>query len=79
MTWWVPIAAGAPLLLLLFVAGIPAFVCFLILNLIGLLALTGTAGFGMFANSMFTTATTARSPPCRSSSSWARSCSALVR
>src|SRR4030095_15428226 len=31
--------------------------CFLILNLIGLLALTGTAGFGMFANSMFTTAT----------------------
>ena len=47
----------APLLLLLFVAGIPAFVCFLILNLIGLLALTGTAGFGMFANSIFTTAT----------------------
>ena len=43
--------------LLLFVAGIPAFVCFLILNLIGLLALTGTAGFGMFANSIFTTAT----------------------
>jgi tripartite ATP-independent transporter DctM subunit len=57
MTWWIPIAAGAPLLLLLFVAGIPAFVCFLILNLIGLLALTGTAGFGMFANSIFTTAT----------------------
>ena len=57
MTWWLPIAAGAPLLLLLFVAGLPAFVCFLILNLIGLLALTGTAGFGMFANSMFTTAT----------------------
>ena len=39
MTWWLPIAAGAPLLLLLFVAGLPAFVCFLILNLIGLLAL----------------------------------------
>src|SRR5262245_59783812 len=57
MTWWLPIAAGAPLLLLLFVAGVPAFVCFLILNLMGLLALTGTAGFGMFANSIFTTAT----------------------
>ena len=56
MTWWLPIAAGAPLLLLLFVAGLPAFVCFLILNLIGLLALTGPAGFGLFAASIFTTA-----------------------
>jgi len=57
MTWWMPITFGVPLLLVLFVLGIPAFVCFLLLNLIGLLALTGTAGFGMFANSMFTTAT----------------------
>ena len=57
MRWWQPIAAGGPLLLLLFVAGLPIFVCFLILNLIGLLVLTGTAGFGMFANSIYTTAT----------------------
>ena len=57
MTWWYPITIGIPLLLVLFALGIPIFVCFLLLNLIGVLALTGTAGFGMFANSMFTTAT----------------------
>jgi tripartite ATP-independent transporter DctM subunit len=57
MTWWYPFALGVPMLLVLFIAGIPAFVCFLLLNLLGVLALTGTAGFGMFANSMLTTAT----------------------
>ena len=57
MSWWYPIAIGIPILLLLFSVGVPIFVSFLLLNLIGILALTGTAGFGMYVNSMFTTAT----------------------
>jgi hypothetical protein len=68
MSWWYPFAFGIPMLLLVFIAGLPAFVCFLLLNLIGVLALTGTARFGMFANSMFNTAPTAPSPQSRCSS-----------
>jgi tripartite ATP-independent transporter DctM subunit len=57
MTWWQPVAVGIPVLLLLFASGLPIFVCFLLLNLAGVLILTGTAGFGMFANSIYNTAT----------------------
>jgi tripartite ATP-independent transporter DctM subunit len=57
MSWWQPLAIGIPVLLLLFASGLPIFVCFLILNLIGVVLLTGTAGFGMFANSIYNTAT----------------------
>ena len=45
------------LLLALLFFGIPVFVAFLILNVAGILVLMGPAGFGMFANSIFTTAT----------------------
>ena len=54
MSWWQPVAIGIPVLLLLFASGLPIFVCFLILNLFGVVLLTGTAGFGMFANSIYT-------------------------
>jgi tripartite ATP-independent transporter DctM subunit len=57
MSWWQPVAIGIPVLLLLFASGLPIFVCFLILNLFGVVLLTGTAGFGMFANSIYNTAT----------------------
>jgi hypothetical protein len=42
----------------LLLRGIPVFMSFLILNVAGILVLLGPAGFGMFANSIFTTATT---------------------
>ena len=47
------------LLLLLFAFGVPVVVAFLLCDLIGLVLITGTPGLGMFANSMFTTGTTA--------------------
>jgi len=58
MTWWVVLSGGIGLLLFLLLLGIPVFVAFLILNVAGILALMGPAGFGLFANSIFTTATT---------------------
>jgi tripartite ATP-independent transporter DctM subunit len=58
MTWWIALSGGIGLLLALLFLGIPVFVAFLILNVAGILVLFGPAGFGMFANSIFTTATT---------------------
>ena len=58
MTWWVALSSGIGLLLALLFLGIPVFVAFLILNVAGILVLMGPAGFGLFANSIFTTATT---------------------
>jgi len=42
----------------LLVAGAPIFVGFLLVNVIGVLVYFGPAGFGLFANSIFSTATT---------------------
>ena len=58
MTWWIALFVGIGLLLALLFLGIPVFVAFLILNVAGVLILMGPAGFGLFANSIFTTATT---------------------
>jgi tripartite ATP-independent transporter DctM subunit len=58
MTWWIAISGGIGLLLGLLLLGIPVFVAFLILNVAGILVLMGPAGFGLFANSIYTTATT---------------------
>ena len=57
MSWIVALSVGLALLLALLVIGVPIFVAFLILNVAGVLALLGPAGFGMLANSMFTSAT----------------------
>lgn len=57
MTWWVALSAGLGLLLALLLLGVPIFVAFLILNVIGILAILGPSGFGMFANSIFSTGT----------------------
>lgn len=59
MTWWLALGIGLAFLLSLFALGIPIFVAFLIVNIVGVLAFFGPAGFGLFANSVFTTATTA--------------------
>jgi tripartite ATP-independent transporter DctM subunit len=58
MTWWVALSSGIGLLLALLLLGIPVFVAFLILNVTGILVLMGPPGFGLFANSIFTTAAT---------------------
>lgn len=58
MTWWMALTGGIALLVVLLLIGLPVFVAFLILNVAGVLAFFGPAGFGMFANSIFTTATT---------------------
>ncbi len=57
MTWWVALSGGIGLLLALLLLGIPVFVAFLILNVAGILVLMGPAGFGLFANSIYTTST----------------------
>ena len=58
MTWWVALSGGVGLLLVLLLLNVPLFVAFLIMNLAGVVVLFGTAGFGLFANSIYSTATT---------------------
>ncbi len=57
MTWWEVLSGGIVLLFGLLLLGVPIFVAFLILNVTGILVLLGPSGFGMFANSIFTTGT----------------------
>lgn len=59
MEWWLALLLGVGFLLTLMILGMPIFVAFLILNVAGVFWLIGPAGFGMFANSMYTTATSA--------------------
>jgi tripartite ATP-independent transporter DctM subunit len=56
MDWWIVLTFGVVILLGLMFLGMPIFVSFLILNVIGVMALIGPNGFGMFANSIYTTA-----------------------
>lgn len=53
------VIAAIALLLCLFALGVPVVIAFLLCDLLGLALITGNAGFGMFANSMFNTGTTA--------------------
>ncbi len=57
MTWWMILSGGISMLLVLLLLGIPIFVAFLIMNAAGVLYLLGPSGFGMFANSIYTTGT----------------------
>ncbi len=57
MTWWITLSGGVALLLVLLALSVPIFVAFLILNLTGVMLLFGTSGFGLFANSIYATAT----------------------
>ncbi|MEX0923998.1 MAG: TRAP transporter large permease [Rhodovibrionaceae bacterium] len=58
MGWAETLGIGFAILLVLFISGLPVFVSFFLINVIGTLVVIGTAGFGMFANSVFDTATT---------------------
>jgi tripartite ATP-independent transporter DctM subunit len=57
MTWWVALTGGMVLLLSLFLIGVPIFAAFVVLNVIGVFVFFGAAGFGLFANSIYATAT----------------------
>ena len=57
MTWVVALSGGIGLLVALFVIRTPIFVAFLVLNLVGILIYFGPSGFGLFANSIYATAT----------------------
>jgi TRAP-type mannitol/chloroaromatic compound transport system permease large subunit len=57
MSWWVALSGGMVLLLSLFLLGVPIFVAFVVLNVIGVFVFFGAAGFGLFANSIYSTAT----------------------
>ncbi|MCC2097193.1 MAG: TRAP transporter large permease [Hyphomicrobiales bacterium] len=52
------VVVAIAVLLVLFALGLPIVVAFLLANLVGVMILMGPAGFGMFANSLFDTATT---------------------
>jgi tripartite ATP-independent transporter DctM subunit len=52
MSWAIPLFVGLALLCGVLAAGAPIFIGFLLLNLVGVWALFGTAGFGMFAGSV---------------------------
>jgi len=53
-----PVLVALAILVTLLVAGTPIFVGFLVVNVIGVLVYFGPSGFGLFANSIFSTATT---------------------
>ena len=57
MTWWMLLFGGLGSLILLLFLGLPIFVAFLVLNIGAVLVYFGPAGFGLFANSIFSTAT----------------------
>src|SRR5215203_274635 len=57
MTWVAPLTVSLIVLVSLLAVGTPIFVGFLVINVIGILYYFGPSGFGLFANSMFTTAT----------------------
>jgi len=55
MEWWVVLTVGMMVLLALFMSGLPIYLCFLVINVVGTLLAFGQAGFGMFINSVFET------------------------
>jgi tripartite ATP-independent transporter DctM subunit len=57
IAWPLFLTAFLGLLLLLMALGVPVFVAFLMINVGGVLYLLGPAGFGLFANSVYETAT----------------------
>jgi tripartite ATP-independent transporter DctM subunit len=57
MEWWVVLTLGMAVLLSLFMSGLPIFLCFLLINVAGVMLTFGSAGFGLFANSIFETTT----------------------
>ncbi|MGC3873688.1 TRAP transporter large permease [Halomonas sp. GXIMD04776] len=57
MEWYTSLSLALALLMILFALGVPVFVAFLTINVAGTFWLMGTAGFGLFANSVYDTVT----------------------
>ena len=57
MDWGVTLSIAIVVLLTLFAIGMPVFVAFLVVNVVGVFLLFGSSGFGMFANSIYQTIT----------------------
>lgn len=57
MDWYLILSIAIIALVTLFAIGVPIFVAFLIINVVGVLWLIGPAGFGLFANSLYETVT----------------------
>ena len=57
MDWMYHLSITIVVMLVLFFTGLPVFVTFLVINVVGILFLIGTSGFGLFANSLYQTAT----------------------
>jgi tripartite ATP-independent transporter DctM subunit len=57
VSWYLTLSVGITFMLTLLLLGVPIFAAFLILNVAGVLLMLGPSGFGMFANSIYTTAT----------------------
>lgn len=57
MPWYVTLAIGFGLLLLMTFSGLPLFAGFLLLNALGVILFFGPSAFGMFANSLLDTLT----------------------
>ena len=52
MEWWIILSVGLVALLSLFMSGLPIYLCFLVINVTGVMLTFGQAGFGMFINSI---------------------------
>lgn len=57
MEWWLTLSIALSMLFVLLFIGVPVFVSFLVINVVGVFALFGSRGFGLFANSILETAT----------------------
>lgn len=57
MDWIYNLSIAIIVMLSLFFTGLPVFVTFLVINIVGILFLIGSSGFGLFANSLYQTAT----------------------
>lgn len=56
MEWYTILLGGVAVLIALFATGIPLFIGFLVVNVLGVYLLSGVRGFVLIANSMFNTA-----------------------
>ncbi len=58
MTWWQILAVTLSLKIFFFMAGLPIFLCFILIVGGTVLILFGSSGYGMFVNSLYTTGAT---------------------
>ena len=57
MDWQIVLSLAIGTLIVLFALGVPVFAAFLAINVAGTFWLMGSAGFGMFTNSIYDTVT----------------------